>query len=145
MPYHEEQQPNIKKLPEGSKAEKIRDGVETRLAEITTIINEGHPSLTRLELQNVGQHILALFDEILDELPDDIENEPETTTRSVSSEDLEQGATVIGDNRSKRFWEIDSETGRICKKFDERYEKQANEPEVQTDGFAINPEQSSIN
>lgn len=137
----EQQSEHVKKLPEGSKAEMIRNGVETRLAEITTAISDGHPSLTRLDLQKVGQRILALFNEILDEMPENMENEHETVTRSVSKEDLEQGGAVIGDNHSERFWEIDSEIGQLMKTFDELYEKQANEPEVQTDGFIINPNQ----
>jgi hypothetical protein len=106
-----------KKLPEGSKAEMIRNGVEERLAEITTAISEGRPSLTRMELRKVGQQILALFDEILNELPENMETEPETLTRPVTSEDLEQGGAVIGSNRSKRFWEIDSEIEDLCNKF----------------------------
>lgn len=135
------QSEGIKKLPEGSKAEMIRSGIEERLNEISTTISERRPSLNSLELQKVGQHILELFDELLDELPENMENEPVTLTRLVDSGDLEQGATVIGSNRSKRFWEIDSEIGVLCKKFDELYEKQANEPEIQTDGFVVNPDQ----
>jgi hypothetical protein len=147
MSNHEkgQQYEQIKKLPEGSKAEMIRNGVEERLTEITTAISEGRPSLARLELQKVGQRILALFDEILGELPENMENEHETVTRSVSSEDLAQGGALIGDNRSKRFWEIDSEIGQLMKNFDELYKKQATEPEVQTEGFVINPDQPSLN
>lgn len=102
---------SVKKLPEGSKAEMIRSGIEERLTEITIAIAEGHPSLSGLELQKVGQRILALFDELLDELPENMENERETMAHSVSEEDLAQGPALIGDNRSKRFWEIDSEIG----------------------------------
>lgn len=145
MPHHEQLQQNIKKLPEGSKAEKIQDGVEKRLTEITTIINEGHPSLARLELQKVGQRILVLFDELLDELPSNTENKPETTTHSITSEDLGQDGKVIGDNRSERFWEIDHEIGVLTKKFEELYEEQGKEPQLQTDGFVINPDKHSIN
>jgi hypothetical protein len=134
-----------KKLPEGSKAEMIRNGIEERLAEITNAISEGRPSLARLELEKVGQRILALFDEILNELPENMETEPETLTRPITSEDIERGGAVIGSNRSKRFWEIDSAIEDLCNKFEELYAKQANEPEVQTDGFVMNPDQPSIN
>ena len=135
---------STKKLPEGSKAEKIRNGVEMRLAEITTIIAEGRPSLTRLELKEVGQNIIALFDEILDELPEDMRNEPEVSVRTVSIGELSQDATLIGDNRSKRFWEIDSEIEVLSKKFEELYERQTKEPEVHTDGFVVHPEKPLI-
>lgn len=146
MSYHEvgTQSERVKKLPEGSKAEMIRSGIEERLDEITTAISEGYISLNGLELQKIGQRILELFDELLDELPENMENVPVTLTRPVTSEDLEQGGAVIGSNRSKRFWEIDSEIGALCKKFDELYETQANEPKIQTDGFFINPDQHSV-
>lgn len=143
MSNHEELQQDIKKLPEGSKAEQIRNDVEAKLAEITTTISEGHPSLTRLELQKVGQNILTLFDEILEELPDNME--ADAITRPVTDEDLEQGGAVIGSNRSQRFWEIDSEIGELLKKFEALYEQQANEPEIHTDGFLVNPDQPSVN
>jgi len=135
------QSETIKKLPEGSKAEKIRKGIEERLTEVTSAIREGHPSPDRQELVDVGQHILTLFDELLDEIPMDWEKGPERRMREVSAEELEQDKTEIGDNRSKLFWEIDSEIGALTKKFDELYETQA---DIDTDSFIIRPDKHSI-
>ncbi|KKU79270.1 MAG: hypothetical protein UY04_C0013G0015 [Parcubacteria group bacterium GW2011_GWA2_47_7] len=139
MSYHEElsSSESVKKLPEGSKAEKIRNGVEMRLEEITSAIAAGHPSLTRLELTEVGKNIIALFDELLDELPEDFANEHPTIEHSAPADELENGPVAIGDNRSKRFWEIDNEIGVLLKKFDALYETQAFEPEIQTDGIVV--------
>lgn len=146
MSYLEELSPSesVKKLPEGSKAEKIRNGVEVRLAEIISAIETGHPSFTRLELTEVGQNIIALFDELLGELPDDLTNERATIEHSASADELEKGPVTIGDNRSKRFWEIDNEIGVLLKKFDALYESQAEEPEIQTDSFVVLPDKSSM-
>lgn len=136
---HEEtlQGETIKKIPEGSKAEKIRNGIEARLTEVTNVIKSGRPSPTRTELEKVGRHILALFDELLGEIPMDWEKGPERIVREVSTEELEQGEVDLGDNRSKRFWEIDSEIEVLAKKFDELYEEQA---DIGPDSFIIRPD-----
>lgn len=141
--HHKEtlQSETIKKLPEGSKAEKIRNGIEERLAEVTSAIRGGRPSPARQELVDVGQRILALFDELLEEIPMDWEKGPERIELEVSAEELEQDKTEVGDNRSKRFWEIDSEIGALTSKFDELYEKQA---DIHTDSFIIRPDKHSI-
>ena len=146
MSYHEElsSSESVKKLPEGSKAEKIRNGVEMRLEEITSAIAAGHPSLTRLELTEVGKNIIALFDELLDELPDDFANEHPTIEHSAPADELEKGPVAIGDNRSKRFWEIDNEIGVLLKKFDALYETQAFEPELQTDGIVVQQDKPTM-
>lgn len=135
------QSETIKKLPEGSKAEKIRNGIEERLTEVTNAIRGGHPSPARQELVDVGQRTLVLFDELLDEIPMDWEKGPERIVREVSAKELEQDKTEVGDNRSKRFWEIDSEIGVLTKKFDELYETQA---DIDTDSFIIRPDKHSI-
>ena len=114
----------INKLPEGSRAEVIRSGIEARLAEVSSAIKDGHSSPVRLELVSVGQRILALFDEIVTEIPKDWEKKPEKIEHEVSAEEFEQGEVIIGNNRSERFWEIDSEIGVLAKKFDELYEEQ---------------------
>jgi hypothetical protein len=135
------QSETIKRLPEGSKAEKIRNGIEERFIEVTNTIRGGRPSPARQELVDVGQRILTLFDELLDETPMDWEKGPERIEREVSAIELEQDKTEVGDNRSKRFWEIDSEIGALTKKFDELYEAQA---DIHTDSFIIRPDKHSI-
>ncbi|GEM_PF-6156405 len=135
------QSETIKKFPEGSKAEKIQNGIEVRLTEVTNVIRDGHSSQTRLELVGVGQRILALFDELLDEIPMDWEKGPERIVREISTEELEQGEVNLGDNRSKRFWEIDGEIGVLSKKFDELYEGQA---EIHPDSFIIHQDKPLI-
>lgn len=130
----------IDKFPEKSKAEIIRSGIEVRLAEVSNAIKAGHSSLVRLELESVGHRILALFDEVLNEIPKDWEKKPNMIRYEVSAEELERGVT-IGDNRSERFWQIDSEIEALVKKFDELYDEQVDIP---TGSFFIHPGKSSI-